>query len=45
MKNLSMLSISIILITSLYGCFDTGHSHDDGSHSHDKNEQHHDSIN
>ena len=39
-----ILAISIVL-TSVSGCFDNGHSHDNGPHSHDGSPQHKDSIN
>jgi len=45
MKIIFLIIATGFVLTSVPGCFDNGHSHDDGSHSHDQNQQHKNSIN
>jgi len=44
MRNIYLIVATVIVLTSLSGCFDSGHSHGDGGHSHDNTHQKHDSI-
>ena len=44
MRHLYLILVTVILFTTVSGCFDDGHSHGDGGHSHDNTPQKHDSI-